>query len=99
MSDDRVVSARICIDAHHPSLPGHFPGNPVVPGVVLLDHVAAALERAGSGSLRRLTSVKFLAPVLPGQTIQLRATRQGTRVRFDLERDGSSVMSGEGELA
>ena len=31
------------IRANHPSLPGHFPGAPLVPGVVILDEVIAAL--------------------------------------------------------
>ena len=31
------------IHADHPSLPGHFPGAPLVPGVVILDEVVAAL--------------------------------------------------------
>jgi len=35
----------LCIDREHPALPGHFPGQPVVPGVMLLDWVAAALGR------------------------------------------------------
>ena len=30
----------------HPSLPGHFPGRPLVPGVVLLDRVLEAIEAA-----------------------------------------------------
>ena len=29
------------IAADHPCLPGHFPGQPVVPGVVVLDRVLA----------------------------------------------------------
>ena len=44
------------IHADHPSLPGHFPGAPLVPGVVILDEVIAALENdapasAGSADL------------------------------------------------
>ena len=31
------------IRADHPSLPGHFPGTPLVPGVVILDEIVAAL--------------------------------------------------------
>ncbi len=94
---DEPIRATIRIDAAHPSLPGHFPGNPVVPGVVLLDRVCAALERAGAGRLRRLLAVKFLAPLLPGQEALLTATREGSRVRFRIEREGTPVLGGEGE--
>ena len=37
---------RFTVPHDHPSLPGHFPGRPVVPGVVLLDRVLAAIEAA-----------------------------------------------------
>lgn len=95
---DEPIRARILVEADHPSLPGHFPGRPVVPGVVLLDRVAAALERAGAGHLVRILAVKFLAPLLPGQEAQLTATREGRRVRFKIERDGTPILGGEGEL-
>ena len=87
------------IDAGHPSLPGHFPGAPVVPGVVLLDCIGASLERAGAGRFARLGAVKFLAPLLPGQEAELQWTREGRRVRFRIVRDDATILSGEGELA
>lgn len=87
------------IGAGHPSLPGHFPAAPVVPGVVLLDRIAGALERAGAGRFARIGVVKFLAPLLPEQAAQLHWSRDGSRVRFRIERDGSTILSGEGELA
>lgn len=98
-SDVAEIRQRIRIDAAHPSLPGHFPGQPVVPGVVLLDRVAAALERAGAGCFVRIGVVKFSAPLLPGQDADLVATRAGTRVRFRIEREGTSILTGEGELS
>ncbi len=62
------------IEAGHPALPGHFPGQPIVPGVVLLDHavlrIAAALGRAAQPS--RLASVKFLATVAPNEPVAVR---------------------------
>lgn len=93
------ISESICISAQHPSLPGHFPGRPIVPGVVLLDRVAAALERAAVGRLARIAVAKFVAPLLPEQRAELKLTRAGTRVRFRIEHEGSTILTGEGELA
>jgi 3-hydroxyacyl-[acyl-carrier-protein] dehydratase len=69
------------IHADHPSLPGHFPGAPLVPGVVILDEVVAALaEWRQNSQLSGIRNVKFLAPLKPEQpfTILLSATRKNT---------------------
>ena len=57
------------IPADHPCLPGHFPGHPLVPGVVVLEQVllAAAAEHGQALSHLRLPQVKFLAPLCPGR--------------------------------
>lgn len=83
----------------HPSLPGHFPGQPVVPGVVILDQVEAhARALLGAGMrLRRIPQVKFLAPLLPGETASIEldpAAGQG-RVRFRIVRGSVLLASGE----
>ncbi|GAA0712727.1 hydroxymyristoyl-ACP dehydratase [Dokdonella soli] len=98
MNGTPAIIQTVRISARHPSLPGHFPGNPVVPGVVLLDCIAAALERAGAGCFRRIVAVKFMAPLLPEQDAELNLTIDGARVRFRMERDGTPILSGEGEL-
>jgi 3-hydroxymyristoyl/3-hydroxydecanoyl-(acyl carrier protein) dehydratase len=87
------------IAATHPALPGHFPGNPIVPGVVLLDRVAAAIERAHGTRLAKIASVKFMAPLKPEEDAELRVTRDGLRVRFRIDRDSAPILRGEGELA
>ena len=46
MSDVASFRVPLCIAPSHPSLPGHFPGQPVVPGVVILDAVQQAIEAA-----------------------------------------------------
>ncbi len=94
-----VLRERLCIDADHPSLPGHFPGQPVVPGVVLLDRIASVLARAGLGPLARIEAVKFLAPVLPGQALDCEIERDATQLRFRLLYDGRVVLRGTAALA
>src|SRR5688500_3501469 len=91
------------IDPGHPSLPGHFPGRPLVPGVVLLDRVLAAIEAAhGPLGPLRLPQVKFLQPLLPGEEarVELEAgsgPRGSTvpRWRFRVLRADTLLASGE----
>jgi len=60
------------IHADHPSLPGHFPGAPLVPGVVILDEVVAALDEWRQDlQLRAIHNVKFLAPLKPEQLFMI----------------------------
>lgn len=58
-----------CIPADHPALAGHFPSDPIVPGMVLLEEIMQALTEAGGAyQLRGMPLVKFIAPLKPGQT-------------------------------
>jgi 3-hydroxyacyl-[acyl-carrier-protein] dehydratase len=60
------------IRADHPTLPGHFPGAPLVPGVVILDEVIAALIDWRQGwELTGVRLVKFLAPLPPEQAFTI----------------------------
>lgn len=72
------------IPQDHPSLAGHFPGNPIVPGVVILDEVVnALLQVEHARSLRGIPSVKFTAPLRPGQAFLIRfGALTGERVNF-----------------
>ena len=58
------------IVADHPALPGPFPGRPIVPGVVLLDHAAALILAAEPGRvLSGFPAVRFSRPVRPGDVV------------------------------
>jgi len=65
--------AQIVFAADHPVFAGHFPGTPIVPGVLLL---AEALERLAQQSAAPLNcvqirSAKFLRPVHPGEVVDV----------------------------
>ncbi|HEY8609838.1 MAG TPA: hypothetical protein VIL69_00945 [Roseomonas sp.] len=92
--------ARFALPANHPCFPGHFPGRPVVPGVVLLDQVMEAARAAGLGVAARLPSAKFLRPVGPEEevAVTLRRTPSG-RVGFAGHVGGVLAFQGEIEAA
>lgn len=81
------ASIDLRIAADHPAFDGHFPGAPVLPGVVLLslviEEVLARPELAGLlGAAPQIDQVKWLAPVGPGQPLQLLLTPRGAGIDF-----------------
>lgn len=85
---------RFCVSPDHPCLAGHFPGQPVVPAVLMLDEVAAALRQAYDLRLARIVSAKFLMPLLPDQGADLQLSAQGSNYRFQIMRGTSLVAQG-----
>jgi len=87
----------LAVAADHPAYAGHFPGRPILPGVVLLDEALFALAAlqgvaAASGEIK---SAKFLSPVQPGESLRLdySATAAGV-FRFELKAEERVVASG-----
>jgi 3-hydroxyacyl-[acyl-carrier-protein] dehydratase len=84
----------ICVPADHPSLPGHFPDAPLVPGVMLLEQVALALRDWRGQRLARVPEAKFLAPLRPAQNAIIALTESNGRVRFEIRGDDELVARG-----
>ena len=93
----RMISTRLRIVADHPALPGHFPGRPIVPGVVVLDRVVATIEREYGARIVALPQVKFASPLLPEQEVELRVEEKAGRLHFNVLREGVPVASGIAE--
>ena len=93
------------IPADHPALPGHFPGDPMVPGVTLLARVAEALHaRFPHCTPGELLHARFHRPLRPGEPFAIDARREAGRARFEVRRTGREggpgavIASGEWAL-
>lgn len=82
--------------AGHPAFAGHFPGFPIVPGVLLLDAALHAQADASGLVVTEIALAKFLHPVAPGQSVTLACeTSDAGRVRFEIASDTRRVAIGQ----
>lgn len=91
-----TFEVRRVIATDHPALAGHFPGNPIVPGALILDEVLRALEECrGRIRLKRVVSLKFTAPLRPGEifSVTLNET-DDARIDFECSSEGRTLASG-----
>ncbi|WP_188793749.1 hydroxymyristoyl-ACP dehydratase [Dyella nitratireducens] len=93
-SSQASYRAVICVPPEHPCLPGHFPDHPLVPGVVVLEHVAEALRSWRDQRLARIREVKFLAPLYPGISAELELVDRCGQVQFELRSDDQVLARG-----
>ncbi len=93
-----IFEVRRVVRADHPTLPGHFPDAPLVPGVVILDEVLAALtEWRENSQLIGIRTVKFLAPLKPEQPFTIFLSVENERsgeVHFCCRADDRVIVKG-----
>jgi 3-hydroxyacyl-[acyl-carrier-protein] dehydratase len=97
------------VQANHPAFEGHFPGQPILPGVVsvaqALEACVAHLGRAWLAGPLEVASAKFLSPLKPGDrcriTLQPNAPQaegqpapSSARLRFDIHCGTTHVVTG-----
>jgi 3-hydroxyacyl-[acyl-carrier-protein] dehydratase len=98
------------IDPENPAFAGHFPSQPILPGIFLIETVAqtagvmmGALMPGEAGGVALLAAVnrfKFLKPVLPGQELRIetrKLTDSGAMAYIEgtVSVDGGIVATGE----
>ena len=90
-------TAHWTVPADHPAFAGHFPGTPILPGVMLLDQVLNVIAAATGIALDvcQISSVKFLSPAGPGDELVIRHTlAAGGAIRFDVVAGMRKIASG-----
>lgn len=94
--------AWFAIEPQHPAFAGHFPDQPIVPGVVLLDHAQQLLHEAldARAVIAGIPVAKFLRPVLPGEVLLVGLESiSPEQLRFVCCADGQIAAQGTFRLA
>jgi len=105
------VDARTSFDPNDPMFAGHFPGNPIVPGVILTEALAQAAGIAAASGypenaqplflLSAIRTMKFLQAVRPGERIDLRAEKIAATdvlLQFKVTASVAAATVAEGQL-
>lgn len=89
-------AATLRVPANHPALTGHFPGNPIVPGVVILDAVICAAEAwlDARFHLAGLSHAKFLAPLKPDEVALIELQLREPQLDFVVYRGQDTIAKG-----
>ena len=89
---DHQIHAAIRLNPDHELYRGHFPGQPVMPGVVQLQIVKELLEKALEKNLllSRLVSAKYYAMIIPGDSTDIEIS-----IRIKTVEDGEYKITAE----
>jgi len=85
-----------CISAEHPCFAGHFPGNPIVPGVVILNYVQQQLLNwQPDYTIDTLAQAKFLYPLSPDQEFTVTLIQlSAQKIKFSCHYSTHTLVTG-----
>ncbi len=101
--DEKIVSIKN-VTMNEPFFQGHFPGNPIMPGVLILEAMAQTggiMMLNGNDKIKEsvvyfmgIDKARFRKPVLPGDTLVIEATMTNMR-RSVCQFDAKAYVRGE----
>lgn len=92
-ANEPVVNSFV-VAPQHPALAGHFPGNPLVPGVVILRQVIEAAVQLGY-RVSAVGNVKFSAMLLPDEQAEITFNEKAKGLAFAVKRGEVTLASGQ----
>lgn len=94
------MKSQFTISKTHPSLAGHFPNNPIVPGAVILDEVINEINDKWPGKkVYKIKTVKFVKPLQAGQVVMLTINEISKAVmKFSCTYSNDVIVTGQCEV-
>lgn len=110
--DENGATGTKTVSANDPWFAGHFPGTPILPGVLIVEScaqlcsVVAQSEADGDEGLLyvllKVDGFKFLKPVVPGDVMEITVTKKshgGPMISFDAVVNVAGACRAKGSLA
>ncbi|CAM3933151.1 MULTISPECIES: 3-hydroxyacyl-ACP dehydratase [Flavobacterium] len=96
-NDDHKYVVIILVNENHNVFEGHFPGNPIMPGVCMMQIIKELTEQITERSLfmQSLSNVKFMALINPFVTPELKLELDITVTEDDLIKVKNTTFFGE----
>lgn len=89
------ICREYCLTHDHPCFAGHFPDNPIVPAVIILDHMRELLtEWQPHYRIKTIIHMKFLSPLRPGQTFIINLALEATTLKFQCIHSAQPIVKG-----
>ena len=110
MEMEKKVVGQKCVSMNEPFFNGHFPGNPIMPGVLLLESMAQtggilllnsfANPEEKNAYFMQINNAKFRRPVIPGDVLRIEVEMKDMRKKFVIMRgeifvDGALVAEAD----
>ena len=110
MEMEKKVIGQKCVSVNEPFFNGHFPGNPIMPGVLLLESMAQTggilllnsfpNPEEKNAYFMQINNAKFRKPVIPGDVLRIEVEMKDMRKKFVIMRgeifiDGALVAEAD----
>ncbi|GJQ32102.1 MAG: bifunctional enzyme LpxC/FabZ [Ignavibacteriaceae bacterium] len=110
MEMDKKIVGQKCVSINEPFFNGHFPGNPIMPGVLLIESMAQtggllmlnsfANPEEKNAYFMQINNAKFRRPVIPGDVLRIEVEMKDMRKKFVIMRgeifvDGALVAEAD----